>query len=181
MLVNKWDLSKVTETQYAAELRYSLASMSFVPVLCVSARSGYNIRRSVDLVDRVSAQVRSELSTGVLNRVIKSVCEKQSPPMVKGRRLSIFYAVQTGTQPVTIRIFVNDPARMRPTYGSYLVGALRAAFGLDGAPVVLDLKARTQGRENDRGLEQAGGAGDDECGPRERRPHPDTAPARGRR
>jgi GTP-binding protein len=145
LLVNKWDLAEgtgVTQRQYEAALRVAWPFLAHVPLIFVSTRTGLNIRRSVDLIDKVGGQMGTPLSTGLLNRVLQDAVRRVPPPLVSGQRLKVFYATQVGTQPARIRVFVNDPGRMAGAYRQYLVGRLRAAFGLEGAPVLLELRAR---------------------------------------
>jgi GTP-binding protein len=147
LLVNKWDLAEeagdeVTQTRYLPALREALPFMGFAPVMFVSARSGYNIRRSIEAIDYVAAQTRTEITTGVLNRVIQQACDRYPPPIAKGRRLKIYYATQTGTNPIYFKIFVNNPGYARSNWLAYLQNRLREAFGLEGAPITLKLAAR---------------------------------------
>lgn len=149
LLVNKWDLAadadqEVTQTKYLPALREALPFMGFAPILFVSAKSGYNIKRSIEAIDYVAAQTRTEITTGVLNRVIQQAVEKVQPPVVKGRRLKIYYATQTGTQPIYIKVFVNNPDNARSNWVSYLKNQLRDAFGLEGAPMFIKLVARSR-------------------------------------
>jgi len=139
-MINKWDLAMdagVTQRKYGAALHDELPFMGFVPTVFVSAESGYNIRRSIDVIDHVAAQVRTQLTTGVLNRVLHDAFDRVQPPLVKGSRLKFYYATQTGIQPPRISLFVNNARKVRANYRSYLVNALRQAFGFEGAPVVL--------------------------------------------
>jgi GTP-binding protein len=46
--------------------------------------------------------------------------------------------------PLTIRLFVNDPKLVVPAYKSYLEKAIRARFGLEGAPLRMFMKARSR-------------------------------------
>ena len=64
--------------------------------------------------------------------------------MIKGRRLKIYYGLQVGNDPLTIRLFVNDPKLVTDAYKSYLEKALRARFGLEGAPIRMFFKARSR-------------------------------------
>jgi GTP-binding protein len=148
ILVNKWDLSEDTQRQYGPEMARSLPYLNYIPIVYVSAQSGYNIRKSIDAIDYVASMISTELPTGVLNRTIMDAYEKVQPPHVQGRRLKIFYAVQTGTAPITVTLFVNHPSRMKDTYERYLVSRLREVFGLEGAPVRLKLRAR-RGEDKD--------------------------------
>ncbi len=149
MLVNKWDLAgeadqEITQTQYLPALRETLPFMGFAPIVFVSAKSGYNIRRSIEAIDYVAAQTRTEITTGVLNRVIQKACDRLPPPIVRGRRLKIYYATQTGTEPIYIKVFVNSPGNARSNWVAYLKNQLRDAFGLEGAPMFIKLVARSR-------------------------------------
>lgn len=142
LLVNKWDLGKgVTEREYEEALRRVMFFFDFVPILFVSTKNGFNMRKSIEVIDHVASQAALELTTGVLNRILRDVVERVQPPQVKGKRLKFYYATQTGTKPVRVRVFVNDRSRVTDAYRSYLVKALRSAFGLEGAPIVLDFRS----------------------------------------
>jgi GTP-binding protein len=143
LVVNKWDLAEgTTQTKYAPALYRAVPFMRHCPVVFVSAKTGYNIRGSVEAVDNVASQTRATLPTGVLNRAILDAAARVSPPSVSGRWLKIFYATQVGTAPVRVRMFVNDPKLVSPAYRDYLIRCLREKFGLEGAPVRLLFMAR---------------------------------------
>jgi GTP-binding protein len=149
MLVNKWDLAEdadqeITQTKYLPALRSTLPFLGFAPILFVSAKSGYNIRRTIEAIDYVAAQTRVEITTGVLNRVIQQACDHYPPPVAKGKRLKVYYATQTGTEPIYIKVFVNNPDNARSNWLAYLKNQLRNAFGLEGAPMFIKLVARTR-------------------------------------
>ena len=149
ILVNKWDLAEgiTTQRQYGKALREELPFLNFVPILFTSAKDGYNIRKTIEAVDYVAAQVRTHLTTGILNRVIQGAVEQLQPPVILNRRLRIYYATQVGTEPITIRFFVNTPKRITANYRAYLMRKLRDAFGLEGAPLVLQFRARSPENE----------------------------------
>lgn len=143
LVVNKWDLAETaSEKIYLTALRQALPFCDFMPAVFVSAKTGYNVRRLVETMDGVALHLRTILPTGVLNRVIMDACEKVQPPLVQGRRLRIFYATQLTSSPLVVLLFVNDPRRMLPAYQAYIVRCLRSAFGLEGMPVTLQLRAR---------------------------------------
>jgi GTPase len=146
LMVNKWDLAAeadgVTQTQYEPALRKEMPFLDFAPLIFTSAESGYNVKRSIDIIDYVAAQVETKLTTGVLNRVIQDAVSRNPPPIVKGRPLKIYYATQSGTRPIYIKLFVNNTLRATSGYKRYLINQLRKAFGLEGAPVELKLVPR---------------------------------------
>lgn len=155
IVINKWDLArgKVQEKAYAAAFRREVSFLDYAPLVFVSARTGYNTPLVMDTIDKVATQIRATLSTGVLNRTLHDAYERVAPPTVKGKRLKIYYATQVGVDPVRIALYVNDPERWVPAYETYLVKALRARFGLEGAPVVLIGRAK---RGSEEGAEHHG-------------------------
>jgi GTP-binding protein len=140
--VNKWDLAAGSAAKCEAELKRVMPFIAHCPVVIASAETGFNVRKSIEQIDYVAAQVQTELPTGILNGALTDAFSKMAPPVLAGRRLKVFYATQVGRAPIRIRIFVNDPARVQTSYASFLVRMLRQRFGLEGAPVVLQFRAR---------------------------------------
>ena len=147
LLMNKWDLATqkgIIETKASEVLRKMMPFMSFAPIVYCSAKTGYNIRRTVDAIDAVASSVRAKMPTGVLNRTLVEATKRTLAPMKGGKRLKVYYGLQVGVDPLTIRLFVNDPKLVTPAYKSYLEKAIRARFGLEGAPLRMFLKARSR-------------------------------------
>ena len=147
ILMNKWDLAQekgMNEKDATAALRAMMPFLSFAPVVFCSNKSGYNIRRSVDAIDRAASSASMRLPTGMLNRVIEVATKKTLSPMIKGKRLKIYYALQVSTNPQTLRVFVNNPKLVTPAYLAYLERRIRERFGLEGAPLRIFLKARSR-------------------------------------
>lgn len=145
LAVNKWDIAEdeaVTQTKYEPALRKEMPFLDFAPLLFISAKSGYNIRRSVDMIDYIADQVQLKLSTGVLNRILQDAVQKNPPPSVNGRPLKIYYATQAGIKPVRVKLFVNNTLRATSSYKRYLDHEIRKAFGLEGAPIELKFVPR---------------------------------------
>ena len=142
VVVNKWDLQERTQRNYAPDISHDMPFMAHCPLVFVSAKTGYNVRRSIEAIDHVAAQIQTTIPTGILNRTVLSAHQEKHPPAVKGKRLKIFYVAQVGCAPVRIRFFVNDPQRVLPAYRRYLTRVLRENFGLEGAPIVLQFRAR---------------------------------------
>lgn len=141
LAVNKWDLMKdVTPIEYIEALRRSVAFLEPVPVVFLSAKTGHNINELIRTVDSVAAHVHARLSTGLLNRTLLEAFERTPPPRISGRRLKLFYSTQTGTQPITVTLFVNNPTKLVATYETFLIRSLRNVFELEGAPVLLKLR-----------------------------------------
>ena len=147
LLVQKWDLALadgMNEKDSLAAIRRMMPFLGFAPVVFCSNKTGYNVRRTIDAIDRAAASASEKLPTGIMNRVITTATKKTLSPMIKGRRLKIFYGLQVSTNPQTIRLFVNDPSLVTDAYLSFIEKNLRARFGLEGAPLRIFLKARTR-------------------------------------
>ncbi len=148
IMINKWDLAAEAglgdERKAADAVRKMMPFLSFAPIVFCSNKSGYNIRRTVDAIDRSAASASIRLPTGMLNRAIETAAKKTRAPMVRGKRLKVYYGLQVSTNPQTIRLFVNDPSLATPAYLSFIEKNLRARFGLEGAPLRIFLKARSR-------------------------------------
>lgn len=147
LLMNKWDLGEemgMTQTQAEPILREVMPFMNYVPLVFISAKSGYNIRKSVDVIDAVAAQTRLTLPTGLLNRTLIEATTRVIAPAKGRKRLRVFYAVQIGVAPITIRMFVNAPKLATRPYTDFMIRSLRERFGLEGAPVEILYRARTR-------------------------------------
>lgn len=100
IVLNKWDLvkprhrQKQSSKQLIEETRSRIFFLNYAPVLITSASTGENVDRLFALIDKVQHATRKRISTGVLNRLLRQAFEANPPPLVKGRRLKLFYATQ---------------------------------------------------------------------------------------
>lgn len=147
LLVNKWDLiEKDTHTieKFKKELLVDLAFMSYVPMLFLSAKTGQRVDRVLTLVNDVYDQSIRRITTGTLNDIVGEAITVTEPPSDKGRRLRIYYATQASVQPPTFILFVNDDKLVHFSYQRYLDNYLRKSFGLDGTPIRLIFRTRSE-------------------------------------
>ncbi|HMP77064.1 MAG TPA: ribosome biogenesis GTPase Der [Kiritimatiellia bacterium] len=145
VLVNKWDLAQgetgVTQREYEKALRKTMYFLSFAPFVFVSAQNGLNVRKAIETIDLVAAAISTKVPTSTLNRILQDATKRVVPPRVGGKRLKFYYATQVGERPVRFRFFVNKPELSTPAYQTYLLNSLRAALGLEGAPIVVDYRS----------------------------------------
>lgn len=159
ILMNKWDLAMekgMTQTKAEPLLRQVMPFMSYCPILFVSAMTGLNIRKSIEVIDAVAAQTRVNLPTGMLNRTLVEATRRVVAPAKAGKRLHVYYAVQIGVAPVTVRMFVNEPKLATKQYTDFMLRSLRERFGLEGAPVVILYRARTRPDPSKRSARKPG-------------------------
>lgn len=142
LAVNKWDLARgVKRGDYENALRNAMPFMDFAPVIFMSSKTGFNVGRALETIGRVAEHMNTRLPTGPLNRAIACACGRTNPPSVKGGKLKIYYAVQTGSAPPAITLFVNDTKRMARSFEQFIARTIRENFALEGAPLVIRLRS----------------------------------------
>jgi GTP-binding protein len=166
IVLNKWDAvkpkrgEKQTAKEITDETRSRIFFLEYAPVLITSASTGENVDRLFALVQNVQHAARKRIGTGVLNRLLRQAFEANPPPLVKGRRLKLFYATQPRSAdkrrgdlaPPEFILFVNDPRLMTEAYRRYLEARIRRAHAYSGSPIILTLRARTQKRRNNAAI-----------------------------
>ena len=147
IIVNKWDaLEKETGTleKYRKEVIEKLKFMDYAPILFISAKTGQRVQTVLEKVKEVYETSRRRITTGVLNDVLNDATDNLQPPLQGTRRLKIYYATQTGVQPPTFVLFVNDEKLMPFSYERYLENYFRKSFPLEGTPIRFVLRERKE-------------------------------------
>ena len=145
VIVNKWDmLEKETGTleKYRKEVIDKLKFMDYAPVLFISAKTGQRACTILSRVKEVYETARKRITTGILNDVLNDATGNLQPPLQGTRRLKIYYATQTGIQPPTFILFVNDENLLPFSYERYLENYFRKTFPLEGTPIRFILRKR---------------------------------------
>lgn len=145
ILINKWDLVQPDARQaqkVLEEVAAGLEFMAYVPVLPISAKTGYHLSRIFPLVNDISDQSRRRVGTGKLNQILKEITDRVPPSRYRDRAVKFLYLTQAEVQPPTFIAFVNQPAGVKDSYRRYLVKQLREKLKLPYAPLRLYLKGR---------------------------------------
>jgi GTP-binding protein len=142
--VNKWDLLD-DEAREKLELSFErLDELLATPGrVNVSALSGRGVEKLWGPIDKTLAAYRLKLSTGQLNRLFEEFTRKVSPPSLGGAAWKLFYATQVSTAPPTFMLFANRALPRNHHYRRYLENRLRESLKLDGVPVRLVVRRRT--------------------------------------
>ena len=161
ILVNKWDLvasgekravsqSKTARIQdakrpldralYEERLRYGLKFLAYAPVLFLSAHTGKGIEKILPLIEKVAAERRKRVTTGEMNRFLRTVdFDRASVPVSK--RVRIKYMTQAGVAPPTFVLFTDRPVKLHFSYQRFLENQIREAFGFLGSPIWIKNRA----------------------------------------
>jgi GTP-binding protein len=162
IVVNKWDLvtsgekravsqSKAARIQearrpqdrklYEERLRYGLKFLSYAPVLFISAENGKGTERILPLIEEVAKERRKRVTTGEMNRFLKTVdFDRASVPVSK--RVRIYYMTQAAVAPPTFILFTDRPVKLHFSFQRFLENQIRAAFGFMGTPIWIKNRSR---------------------------------------
>jgi GTP-binding protein len=162
IVVNKWDLvtsgekraisqSKAARIQdakrpqdrklYEERLRYGLKFLSYAPIVFISAHTGKGTEKILPLIEKVAAERRKRVTTGEMNRFLRTVdFERASVPVSK--RVRIYYMTQAAVAPPTFVLFTDRPVKLHFSYERFLENQIRAAFGFMGSPIWIKNRAR---------------------------------------
>ena len=144
VILNKWDAADDENKWWAEDgVGDRLAFISWAPVLRMSALTGARIKRIGPAVVAVLEARRSRIPTPELNRLIRGLQDSHPPPVRKGRRPRILYAVQAGTEPPTIVLFVRGGG-LGADYLRFIEGRLRSEYEFLGSPIRLIARTRTR-------------------------------------
>jgi GTP-binding protein len=161
IVINKWDLvmsgekraisqakaARIQESKrpqdralFEERLRYGLKFLSYAPVLFISAKTGVGTDKILPLIEKVSAERNKRISTGEMNRFVKTVdFERASVPMSK--RVRIYYMTQASVAPPTFVLFTDRVVKLHFSYERFLENQIRDAFGFMGTPIWIKNRA----------------------------------------
>lgn len=146
IVVNKWDsIEKDDKTmdKMRSDVRRDLSYMTYAPILFISAKTGQRVERLFELINYVSNQAALRITTGMLNTVLADATSRVQPPTDKGRRLKIYYMTQVGVKPPHFVVFCNDAQLFHFSYQRYIENQIRNTFGLEGTPIILSVRQKS--------------------------------------
>ncbi len=156
IVLNKWDMQERPDGEHGTRLdldheRARVAEkLRLCPrVLTVSAKTGRHVARllteAITLGDRVSTRI----PTPELNRFLAETVQARQPPVgtrrgAGGHRLKLIYMAQIDERPPRFAIQVNSRARVTRDYAYFVENRMRARYGMDGVPLIIDFVERGQ-------------------------------------
>jgi GTP-binding protein len=138
--VNKCDVADPDLDEIAGVARRKLRQRP--PVLAVSAETHRGVKALLAKVAELDALYTAHVSTRALNRALAEIAADRPLPQKHGKRLKMYYIAQFGTSPPRIAVEVNDRTLLTRDFGYYVENRLRAQFGLEGVPLVIDFKGK---------------------------------------
>jgi len=165
IVLNKWDLfaeshpevqdDKAREAALAHERARVAEKLRLRPrVLTASAITGRHIARLLTEALALGDRMAGRIPTPELNRFLAEAVQARQPPIGTRRgssqhRLKPIYMTQTGERPPRFAIQVNSRERVTRDYAYFLENRLRARYGMDGVPLIIDFVERGQRAHSD--------------------------------
>ncbi len=149
LAVNKWDLipnNSPEKQKLDNPENWKPEFLDFVPVVNLSALTGYGLSELMEQVRQVSLEQQQWFRTSALNQSLREMVRRHAPPQYRGREVKFYYATQTDIRPPTFTLFVNYVKGVPTSYERYLVHQLRSSLKLDHSPIRLALRARRERR-----------------------------------
>ena len=138
VVVNKADLLERADAraqrEAAERVLDKLKFLRDTPVVFTSALTGAGVEKVLVRALEVGDAFAVKVSTGELNRVLRSAWERHPPPGGK-RPVRLFYATQVASRPPRFTLFTSAKGELHFSYVRYLENSLREAFSLAGVPI----------------------------------------------
>jgi GTP-binding protein len=151
LVLNKWDAAEMTEADLDHERAKVASKLRLRPrVLTASALTGRNVQRLLNEVLALGDRMSNRIPTPELNRFIGEVVQARQPPAKQGHRLKLLYGAQIGERPPRFAIQVNSRQRVTRDYAYFIENRMRARFGMDGVPIIIDFVERKSRRSDGR-------------------------------
>ncbi len=157
IVLNKWDLladAHALEQGLDHERARVAEKLRLRPrLLTASAKTGRHVSRLLTEAIALGDRMAGRIPTPELNRFLAEAVQARQPPVGTRRgsgqhRLKLIYMTQIGQRPPRFAIQVNSRERVTRNYAYFLENRLRARYGMDGVPLIIDFVERGQrGRE----------------------------------
>lgn len=143
-VLNKWDTQeqgRKTLRDTRDYIRAMFGQMGFAPILPLSALNGDGIRDLLNEAVELYGQLTRQVGTSALNRALADWLAHYPPPASRAIHFKVRYMTQTGSNPVSFKIFCTSPDNVPESYVTYLKNRIRKDLGFDKIPVDVELKA----------------------------------------
>jgi GTP-binding protein len=142
VLLNKWDLLDSEErAAIKEEVDRRLPFLAFASRYYVSALKGTGLKKLFSSVNDAYKAAIQDLPTSLLSRILDQCVSRTPPPLVKGRRIRLKFAHQSGRNPPKIMIHGNQVKSVPDHYKRFLINAFRKKLKVDGTPIRIEFKA----------------------------------------
>jgi len=124
-----------TEIQYEEYIRSNLNFLSYVPIMFVSATTGFSVPSLLDTAVESFYEREKRLKTSDLLKIIRHATMKHHLPQKGKHKLTIRFAAQADLYPPTFVFFVNNPDAVPRNYQKFMENCIRETHPFTGTPI----------------------------------------------
>ena len=144
IVVNKYDEgNEAKKKEFIKLIRSEFQFLPYAKIIFVSALKKKNIHSIMPEVLNSYSNATRRIQTSILNDIIEEAYNLNLPPSYKGKRLKIYYTTQEDITPPKFVFYVNNKNLVHFSYYRYLENKLRENIELDGTPIILKFKNRS--------------------------------------
>jgi GTP-binding protein len=149
VVLNKVDLVRRADTDARINAaREVLDFIGYAPFLPMSAHTGRGVSAIPDVAERLFRQWTRRVTTSELNKNFEEIVAHRRPPSgPTGRHVKLYFITQADIRPPTFFVSTNLPNAIGHPYRRYLVNQLRQAYGFEGSPLRLAVRAHRSKRK----------------------------------
>lgn len=144
--VNKWDAvahkNQKTMQEFRDYIRSEFRYLNYAPIVFVSAFQHQRLDQIMKLVQQVTVNQNRRIQSSLLNELLLKATALAPAPIVKNKRLRLYYLTQVSIAPPTFVAFVNDPELFHFSYERFLINELRTTFEFTGTPIKIIARKR---------------------------------------
>jgi len=108
IVINKCDLLE-EKGELKEEIKRRLKSLSYVPIIYISALKGNGIKSLLKILEKMLEQSQKKLSKKELANLVEKMLINNPPKYFKGNKLKVYFAKQEPGLTQTFIFFVNNP------------------------------------------------------------------------
>lgn len=141
---NKWDLLQGEDRYAEFRTRWEthFGHYPWIPVIAVSAKSGWHITRLMKQILVLDENRRREIPQSALDRLLKKAIARRRPQKKKGPEAPYIHAIkQLETCPPKFEIIIDYDNTLADFYVRYLTKVIRSQFDFTATPIRTTVRA----------------------------------------
>ena len=145
IVINKWDLMEkdtYTQKEFQQDIIDQYPKLTYYPILFISVAHNLRIREVLKMTLKIFKERQKKIKTADVNEFIKKAMSYHSPPVIKGKNVTIKYGAQVHHSPPIFAFFTNQPTAIPVQYKRYLENSLRDHFGFKGVPIQISFREK---------------------------------------
>lgn len=145
IVVNKWDLVPDKTEKSADELKHyyahSLPGLSWAPLLFVSAKTGFNVSKILDLALEIWQQRQTTIDQSELDQLLRQLTSHKRPVQARGPfKPHIATIKQARTNPPRFTVVLDRGEGLHFSYIRYIENQIRRHTAFLGVPITLTIQ-----------------------------------------